>query len=29
MTPAMSTARLQHPHTLPLLDSGNADDSLY
>src|SRR3954465_4950622 len=24
-----TTARLQHPHTLPLLDSGNADGLLY
>ena len=24
-----TTARLQHPHTLPLLDSGEADGLLY
>jgi serine/threonine-protein kinase len=24
-----TTARLQHPHILPLLDSGDADGSLY
>src|SRR4051794_7468510 len=24
-----TTARLQHPHILPLLDSGNADGVLY
>ena len=24
-----TTARLQHPHILPLLDSGEADGSLY
>ena len=24
-----TTARLQHPHVLPLLDSGEADDLLY
>src|SRR6202166_3681122 len=29
LTEIKTTARLQHPHILPLLDSGNADGLLY
>ncbi len=29
LTEIRTTARLQHPHILPLLDSGDADDLLY
>ena len=29
LTEIRTTARLQHPHILPLLDSGNADGLLY